>query len=132
MIQMNIVPRKFYLDDLFDNFLEGDASKMKCDIYEENNKYFIEMDIPGFTKEDIKIECNNGNLVISAEKTKNEEENTSKKYIRRERVYGKYTRSFYLGDVDEDHIEAAFVDGMLKLTIPKLEERETKKFIEIK
>lgn len=129
---MNIVPRKFYLDDLFDNFMEGDASKLKCDIYEENNKYYIEMDIPGFSKEDIKIECNKGNLVISAEKTTKESENSSKKYIRRERVYGKYTRSFYLGEVDEEHIEAAFIDGILKLTIPKLEERNAKKFIEIK
>ena len=129
---MNIVPRKFYLDDLFDNFLEGDSSKMKCDIYEENNVYNIEMDIPGFTKDDIKIECNNGNLVISAEKLNQEEESTSKKYIRRERIYGKYTRSFYLGEVDEEHIEAAFVDGILKLSIPKLAERDTRKFIEIK
>ena len=129
---MNIVPRKFYLDELFDNFLEGDSSKLKCDIYEENNTYFIEMDIPGFTKDDIKIECNNGNLVISAEKTSKEEEDTNKKYIRRERIYGKYTRSFYLGEVDEEHIEAAFVDGMLKLGIPKIAERDTRKFIEIK
>jgi len=60
------------------------------------------------------------------------EENTSKKYIRRERIYGKYTRSFYLGDVLEDHIEATFIDGILKLTIPKLEERDKRKYIEIK
>ncbi len=129
---MNIIPRKFYLDDLFDNFVEGDSSKMKCDIYEENNIYFIEMDIPGFQKEDIQIECNNGNLVISAEKTKKEEENNSKKYIRRERIYGKYTRSFYLGDVDEENISAEFIDGILKLTIPKQPEKDQRKFIEIK
>lgn len=129
---MNIIPRKFYLDDLFDNFMEGDATKMKCDIYEEENKYFIEMDIPGFKKEDIKVECNNGNLVITAEKTEKEDEKDSKKYIRRERVYGKYSRSFYLGDVDEENIEALFVDGMLKLIIPKQAEKDTKKYIEIK
>lgn len=129
---MNIIPRKFYLDDLFDNFVEGDATKMKCDIYEENNTYFIEMDIPGFKKEDIKVECNNGNLVISAEKANEEEEKEGKKYIRRERVYGKYTRSFYLGDVDEENIEAEFIDGMLKLSIPKLTEKDSKKYIEIK
>ena len=45
---MNIIPRKFYLDDLFDNFVEGDTTKMKCDIYEEDNTYFIEMYILGF------------------------------------------------------------------------------------
>jgi len=129
---MNIIPRKFYLDDLFDSFVEGDATKMKCDIYEEDHKYFIEMDVPGFTKEEIKVECNNGNLIITAEKNKEEEEQSAKKYIRRERIYGKYSRSFYLGDVDESHIEASFVDGTLKLVIPKQEENNTKKFIEIK
>ncbi len=127
---MNIIPRKFYLDDLFDNFTEGEVSKMKCDIYEIENTYFIEMDIPGFKKEDIKIECNNGNLVISAEKT--QKEDMDKKYIRRERIYGKYSRSFYLGEVDEDNITAEFVDGILKLSIPKQIEKETRKFIEIK
>ena len=128
---MNIVPRKFYLDDLFDNFVEGDTTKMKCDIYEEDNTYFIEMDIPGFQKGDIQVECNNGNLVITAEKTQ-KEDNTSKKYIRRERVYGKYTRSFYLGDVDEENISAEFMDGILKLSIPKQAEKDSRKFIEIK
>ena len=129
---MNIIPRKFYLDDLFDNFLEGDSNRMKCDIYEKDNNYVIEMDIPGFSKDDIKIECNNGNLVVTAEKAKTDEESDDKKYIRRERVYGKYTRSFYLGEVDEESIEASFVDGILKLSIPKIQEKETKKFIEIK
>ncbi|MCI8394200.1 MAG: Hsp20/alpha crystallin family protein [Bacilli bacterium] len=129
---MNIVPRKFYLDDLFDNFIEGDASRMRSDIYEEANIYYIEMEVPGFQKDEIKIEFNNGNLVISAEKNKSNSEIEGRKYIRRERIYGKYTRSFYLGDVDEEHIEAHFVDGILKLVIPKVMERDTKKYIEIK
>ena len=128
---MNIIPRKFYLDDLFDNFMEGDAPKMKCDIYEQDNKYFIEMDIPGFSKEEIKIECNNGNLVVIAEKEEKKEENTGKKYIRRERVYGKYSRSFYLGEVDEEHIRAEFLEGTLKLELPKQTEKDQKKYIEI-
>ncbi len=128
---MNIIPRKFYLDDLFDNFMEGDVTKMKCDIYEKDNKYFIEMDIPGFSKNEIKIECNNGNLVITAEKNENHEEHDDKKYIRRERVYGKYSRSFYLGEVDEEHIKAEFVQGTLKLELPKQAEKDQKKFIEI-
>lgn len=128
---MNIIPRKFYLDDLFDNFMEGDVTKMKCDIYEKDNKYFIEMDIPGFSKDEIKIECNNGNLVITAEKSENHEEHDDKKYIRRERVYGKYSRSFYLGEVDEENIKAEFVQGTLKLELPKQAEKDQKKFIEI-
>lgn len=129
---MNIIPRKFYLDDLFDNFLEGDANKLKCDIYEKNNIYFIEVDIPGFTKEDIKLECNNGNLTIIAEKSSEKDDVEDKKYIRRERVYGKYSRNFYLGEIDEANITAEFTNGILKVSIPKQEEKETKKLIEIK
>ena len=58
--------------------------------------------------------------------------NKDKKYIRRERSYGKYQRSFYLGDIDEDKIEAKFEDGTLLVTIPKKEIKETKKYIELK
>ena len=99
--------------------------------YEKDNNINIEMDIPGFNKEDINIEINKGNLVVTAEK--NEEENEDKKYLRRERkFYGKYQRSFYLGEIDEENIEASFENGILKISIPKKTEEETKKLIEIK
>lgn len=129
---MNIIPRKYY-DDLFDNFLSVPSNdNMKCDIYEKDGDYHIEMDIPGFNKEDIKIECNNGYLTISAEK-KNEvnEEDEEKNYIRRERTYGSYQRQFYLGDVEVDNVKASFKDGTLKITVPKKEEVDTKKLIDI-
>ena len=128
---MRLMPRSYYLDDLFDNFLSSEDSKMKCDIYESEGKYHIEMDIPGFNKDEIKIECNKGNIVITAEK-KDEEKEEDKKYLRRERVYGKYQRSFYLGDIVEDEIEASFDNGILHIVVPKLEEKETKKYIEVK
>lgn len=117
----------------FNNFLDSmdNDKKMQCDIYEKDNNINIEMDIPGFNKEDINIEINKGNLVVTAEK--NEEENEDKKYLRRERkFYGKYQRSFYLGDIDEENIEASFENGILKISIPKKTEEETKKLIEIK
>lgn len=83
---------------------------MKCDIYEKENTYHVDMDLPGFKKDEIKVECNKGNLIVSAEKKHEEEEkDEKKKYIRRERIYGKYSRSFYLGDVDEENIEASYV-----------------------
>ncbi len=104
---------------------------MKCDIYESEGKYHIEMDIPGFRKDEIKIECNKGNIVITAEKS-DEQKDEDKKYLRRERVYGKYQRSFYLGDIVEDEIEASFDNGILHIVVPKLEEKETKKYIEVK
>lgn len=128
---MNIIPRKFYLDDFFDNFLESETRKMTCDIYEKDNKYHLEMDLPGIDKEDIKIHCDNGNLTITAEK-ENETKEEDKKYIRRERSYGKYSRSFYLGDIDDNNVQAEFKNGILKITVPKVEEKETKKLIEIK
>ena len=117
----------------FNNFLDSmdNDKKMQCDIYEKDNNINIEMDIPGFNKEDINIEINKGNLVVTAEK--NEEENEDKKYLRRERkFYGKYQRSFYLGEIDEENIEASFENGILKISIPKKTEEETKKLIAIK
>ena len=130
---MNIIPKKYYLDDFFDDFLANSNSEknaMKCDIYEKGGDYHIEMDVPGFDKKDISINVDNGYLTITAEK-QNEEKDEEKKYIRRERSYGKYERSFYLGDLETDGIKAEFNNGMLKLTVPKKEVVDTKKKIEI-
>ncbi|MDE5587440.1 MAG: Hsp20/alpha crystallin family protein, partial [Bacilli bacterium] len=123
---MNLIPRKYYLDDFFDNFLTvPEESNMKCDIYEKDGNYYIEMDIPGFEKKDIKVECNKGYLTITAEKEK-EDASEEKKYIRRERVYGKYKREFYLGDVQMENIDAEFKDGILKIMVPRKEEVNSK------
>lgn len=129
---MDLIPRKFYLDDFFDNFVSAkEVDNMKCDIYEKDGNYHIEMDVPGFAKNEIQIEAKNGYLTITAEK--NTEENEEKKnYIRKERNYGKYTRSFYLGELESDNINASFADGILTIVVPKKEESENKKYIEIK
>ena len=131
---MDLMPRKFYLDDIFDDFLTTRKEQhMKCDIYEKGGDYHIEMDIPGFNKDEISVETKDGYLKITAEKkTENNEQDEEKIYIRSERNYGKYERSFYLGDLDEDKIDASFENGMLKLVVPKKEEKDTKKVIEIK
>mgnify|MGYP004664910239 CR=1 FL=1 len=130
---MDLFPRKVYLDDIFDDFLSTKKEQnMKCDIYEENNNYHIEVDIPGFDKKDISVEVKDGYLTISAVKNNEVEDKDSKRnYIRRERVYGKYERSFYVGDLDEDKINAEFSNGMLKIVVPKKEKQENKKIIEI-
>lgn len=130
---MDLFPRKVYLDDIFDDFLSTKKEQnMKCDIYEENNNYHIEVDIPGFDKKDISVEVKDGYLTISAVKNNVVEDKDSKRnYIRRERVYGKYERSFYVGDLDEDKISAEFNNGMLKIVVPKKEKQENKKIIEI-
>ncbi len=128
---MNLVPRKFFLDDFFDDVepsFRGNA--MKCDIYEEDGKYIFEMDVPGYNKEDITIDCDNGYLTVTASK-EHEEEVNEKNYIRRERTFGKNVRQFYLGDVDESSITAEFKNGILKVVAPKKQEIDTKKKIEI-
>jgi len=127
-----MLPRRFYFNDL-DQFFEEEGAKMKCDIYQKDNTYHVEMDLPGFSKNEIRIECNKGNLVVTAEKEENTNENNEdKKYIRRERVYGKYSRSFYLGDINEEAIDAEYTDGTLHITIPKIDEEKTKRQIDIR
>ena len=129
---MNIIPRKYYLDDIFDDFMVGEKTNIgKCDIYEKDNKYHIEMDVPGYNKEDIKIHLENNYLTISAEK-KEHDEDKSKKYIRRERTYSKFERSIYLGDADENNIDAEYKNGILNIVVPKIEENKSKKYIEIR
>lgn len=131
---MSLIPRSFYLDDIFDEFGRTPRANdmMKCDVYEKDGNYNIEMDIPGYDKKDIKIECDDNILTIVAEKTnENNEEDEGKKYIRRERVYGKVSRTFNFADIDEEAINAEFTDGILKITVPKKEKVETKKVIKI-
>ena len=127
---MNMLPKKFYLDSIFDNLLDGtNPMDMKCDIYEKNGSYHIEADIPGFDKKDIALEYNNGYLTITAEKEEVKDDET-KNYIKKERSYGKVERQFYIGDIDEEHIKAEFNDGILKIAVPKVE--KANKLIEIK
>ena len=130
---MNLIPRKFYLgDDFFDDFFEpAIKDQMKCDVYEKNGDYHIVLDLPGYDKDDITLECDNGYLTISAEKVAEDNED-SKNYIRRERRYGKFSRSFYVGDIDTESIEAEFKKGTLQIVVPKVEEKPSKKQIEIK
>ncbi len=133
---MDLIPRRFFMNDLFDEVMPPMPHKdnhMKCDIYEKDGKYHIEMDVPGYSKEDIKIEAEKDSLIITAERNEEKnEEDENKKYIHRERRYGKYQRSFYLQDLDSDNIEASFNDGVLKITIPKKEEEQNKRLIDIK
>lgn len=125
-----MLPSRIFFDDMLDDFKMDE--RMKCDIYEKDNVYYVEADIPGYDKNDIKLEFNKGSLSIIAEINRETTEN-DKKYLRRERkYYGKIERSFYLGDVDEEAIEATFNNGILKISIPKRQEEETRKVIDIK
>lgn len=127
---MNLIPNSFWFDDFFSDFFVSNSNDMKCDIYEQDNKYHIEVDIPGFDKKDIKIEEENGYLTIIVDKDENKDEE-NKNYIRRERKVTKYKRSFYLGDINKEDISAEFKDGTLKIIVPKDEEKINKRVIEI-
>lgn len=127
-----MLPRKFYLDSIFDGIMDESAvESMKCDIYEKDGSYHIEADVPGISKDEISVECNDGYLTITAEKKNQTEEKEGKNYIKQERFYGKVTRKFYVGNVAEDEIKAEFKDGTLKIDIPKEEKEKSKKIIDI-
>ena len=130
-----MLPSRIFFDNFFDDFEPPKKldKMMKCDIYEEDNNYVIEMDVPGFKKEDINMELDDGYLKISAEKKSDNEEKDGKKYVRRERhCYSKCERQFYVGNIKDEDIKAKFKDGILKISVPKEEEKkETKKVIMI-
>ena len=124
-----MLPDRFF-DDIFDLEPRHPKEKMECDIYEEDGNYVVEATIAGFNKEDIKVEAEDGSIIITASKEENEENN--KKYLRRERHFkSKTQRAFYLGDIDEDNIKASFNNGILKVTVPKKEIESNKKLIDI-
>ena len=119
---------------MFPTVKESDFGKMKCDIYEKDGIFYLEMDIPGFDKSDIDIQIDdNDYLTITAEKSSTNENTEDKNYIRKERTYGKYQRSFYVGEIDKEAIDATFENGILKITMPKKKEEKVKlQKIEIK
>ena len=144
-------------EDLFDNFMkdfpffddntESNVEKklygrrgknlMKTDIKETEGGYELEMDLPGFTKDEIKVSLENGYMTISAAKglDNDEQDKKSGRYIRKERYAGSCERSFYVGeDITEEDIKGEFKHGILKLFVPKKEAKpavEQKKYVSI-
>ena len=94
---------------------------MKTDVHEHEDHYEIDIDLPGFKKEEIGLELNNGYLTVSAAKDLSQDENDKKgKLIRQERYSGSMQRSFYIGEnITEEDIKAAFKHGVLSLNVPK-------------
>lgn len=129
---MNLITRDSIFDSMFDDLFEKrwTANLMKADIIEEDENYVIEMDIPGFKKEEIDIKYEEGYITITAKKDLSKKED-KRNFIQRERAYGEYSRSFYLGNVNEDNINAKFEDGILKIKCPKEEKQINSKQISI-
>ena len=102
------------------------AHVMKTDVHEHENGYEIDIDLPGFKKDEISLSLDNGYLNVGAVKSLNNEEKDKKgKIIRQERYSGAMQRSFYVGDaLDEDDIKAKYEDGVLKLSVPKKDAKE--------
>ena len=124
-------------DDFFDNdFFKTEKNHlMKTDIKETDEDYILDIDLPGYKKEDIKVDITDGYLTINAKTSNEKNEGEKGKFVRRERFMGECSRSFYVGDdVKEDEIKASFNNGILNLEVPKAkpeEKKSDKKYIEI-
>ena len=137
---MMMIPRRNgngldVFDEVFaDPFFSQKENKiMKTDVKEKDGSYILEIDIPGYDKEDIQIELQDGYVTVTA--TKNEEkEDKHAKYLKRERFSGMCSRSYYAGEnITEEDIKANFKNGILTITFPKETEKkiEQKKYIPI-
>ena len=125
---MMMIPRKRNEFDLFKDFFDGDdffsrreSTIMKTDIKEKKDKYIIEMDLPGYEKENINLTLKEGYLEVSAEVKKEENSEDKEKFVHKERYYGHCSRSFYVGDeVIEINKYKVNVDKDLKVSYEKI------------
>ncbi len=122
--------------DFENNFFGSEKAFTPCktDIREEDDKYILEAEMPGFNKEDIKLDLNGDYLVLTAEHNENKDEKDKKgNYIRRERSCGTYQRSFNVAGVNTEAIDAEYKNGVLTLILPKkAEEAPASRRLEIK
>ena len=106
------------MEELENAFFGKDTQMFKTDIKDKGDVLVLQADLPGFKKEDIDINIEDGYLTISATR-KNETEDKKDSYLRRERVYGSFSRSFDISSIKESEIKGSYHDGVLELTLPK-------------
>ena len=106
------------LDRIGRSFFGHQAPAFKTDIIDKGESYMLEAELPGFSRDDIKAEINEGKLTLKAEK-KSDSESKDDGYIRRERSLGSFERTFSLKGIDEEGISAEYKDGILYITLPK-------------
>ncbi|NBK94331.1 Hsp20/alpha crystallin family protein [bacterium 1XD21-13] len=126
----------FPFESSFNKTAKRETNLMRTDVKEQEGAYELEMELPGYKKEDVTAQLKDGYLTIQASKnTTNDEKDAQGNYIRRERYTGQCSRSFYVGEeVKQEDIKARFEDGILKLVVPKVEHKkpiEENKFIAI-
>lgn len=142
MLLPSVFTNDFTNDDFFDDFFNAPARRsymptasMKCDVKELDQSYQIDMQLPGYDKDDVVVSVDKGYLTVSASHNENKEDKEDGKYIRKECFTGSCQRSFYVGDaVKGEDISAAFNNGVLSLTVPKAEalpQNETKQLVHI-
>ena len=117
--EMEELERAFFGRPFFD---APSFNAFRTDVTDEGDHYLLETDLPGFDKKDITLDIQDDTLTIRAERKSNYEEKKDK-FVRMERSYGSYQRSFDLTGIDADKIKAKYKDGVLRLTLPKLEQR---------
>ena len=137
---MMLIPRDNFdlFDDIFTDpfFKRNDNKLMRTDIKEHDDNYVISVDLPGYDKENIKVDITDGYLTVSAKTDSENNEEENGKYVRRERYFGECSRSFYVGDdISVEDVDASFKNGTLIMEIPKMDSKKElpeKKYIEIK
>lgn len=126
--------RHFFENDMFNNLFEGDAPAVN--VKESKKEFKIEISVPGFEKEDLDISIDNNMITVSAKKeTRNEEKEDNEKVLRQEFSYASFYRRFALPEnIDTEKIEAAEKNGILKITLPKMEKAivDKKKKVDIR
>ena len=124
-----------WADEFFNpsNWENRNETRPEVNVRETKESYVVELSSPGMKKEDFNLEVEDGNLVVSAEKKTENEDEREGNYLRKEFTYKSFERKFLLPDhIDEEHIKAQYVDGILNVSIPKkAEEQPKKKVIEI-
>ena len=132
-----------FSENLFDEFFDDDFSMfpawgkrnplygkhaknlMKTDVRETESSYEVDIDLPGFKIEDIKLDLENGYLTVSAQKgLDKDEQDKNGRYIRQERYTGSCSRSFYVGDMKPSDVAAKYEDGILKISLPKVDQKK--------
>ena len=127
-----VAPRDDFFSQMFDQFFREDffapftsaGNSFRVDLQETDDAYVIKADLPGISKEDITLGFANDYLTIAAKRNDEIEENKNN-YLRRERHYGEFSRSFYVRNVREENIDAEFNDGVLTVSLPKKEKTIT-------
>ena len=120
--EMDELEKRFF-DEPFGFFSNGAIDAFKTDIRDEGDHFELEADLPGFDKKDIHLDIDGDILKISAERHSEHEEKDKKgKFVRCERSYGSYSRSFDLSNIKADEIKAKYENGVLKLNLPKKEQ----------